>query len=587
VKGPVANRGKEESVKDAVTTATAELVRHRRARDPIGLAVERALRAGADPAALGAAYESLLDGSAPASELELKPARGQSRKERGAYYTPSWLVDLVLDSTLTPLIGGAGEQAILRMRLLDPACGAGAFLVAAGQRLAARLSQLRGGSVAAVKRSRRDVVRCLYGMDNDPVAVELCRAAIMQSLGADPGRRVVLGDGLLDEPPGGCGFDAVVGNPPYLNRLERLTEVDRATALRFKDRFGQAARAYTDIAALFLLRAAQVTRRGGRVGLVLPQSVLGSRDSAGVRRAVSASGTLTDLWLADEHVFDASVFVCVPTIAIGETSGTLIARTIGKARRKVASVALDSDSWAAIAAVDVPNPSLHSKGTVQDLAEVTADFRDEYYGLRGRVIEDAPRQPVHRFPRLISTGLVDIASCHWGKRPCRFAGKAWESPRVNVDALEPSMRAWASRRLRPKVLLATQTRVLEAAVDERGEWLPVTPLISIVPRPPDVWKLGAALCSPVLTAIAAKLTAGTGLSRGAIKLSANQARSLPMPAESLAGAASHFRTASRATGEAARENSILKSGIAACEAYGIRGRAAADLVEWWRERMRA
>ena len=64
----------------------------------------------------------------------------------------------------------------------------------------------------------------------------------------------------------------------------------------------------------------------------------------------------------------------------------------------------------------------------------------------------------------------------------------------------------------PKVLVATQTAVLEAAVDEQGTWIPSVPVVSVVPRTADdLWPVGAVLCSPVTSAWAAATYLGAGL----------------------------------------------------------------------------
>jgi hypothetical protein len=85
-----------------------------------------------------------------------------------------------------------GEEAILDLKVCDPACGSGHFLVAAAHRIAKRLASVRTGdeepSPEATRHALRDVVsRCLYGVDVNPMAVELCKVSLwMEAL--DPGR---------------------------------------------------------------------------------------------------------------------------------------------------------------------------------------------------------------------------------------------------------------------------------------------------------------------------------------------------------------------------------------------------------------
>ncbi len=555
-----------------------------------------ALHAGEDPLSVGAAYESLLSDVSGwgEGELEIKPAT--ARKRRGAYFTPRWLVHLTLDLALEPLLKDRTERELRALRVLDPACGSGVFLAAAMERVARRLAKAKpgGGKDHAYRSALRYVVsRCAFGMDRDPVAVDICRAALRALAGGRDlpkglDAHIIEADGLLDDAPQ-SPFDVVVGNPPYLNRLERATTVDRSTAVRLQRRFGAAARAYTDVSSLFLLRSIELSREGGRVALVLPQSVLGSRDAAGVRASVATRARMTDVWLADGHVFDASVFVCVPVFHVGRRRQGPVRRWIGVERSHAPSEhrALDSSSWAPLAAVGVPEFDVEHGATIGDVAEVAADFRDEYYGLVGLVEERTPEHARHISP-LVTTGLIGIGECLWGREPCRFGGRVWVAPCVDVLRLarESTLGPWASSRRRPKVLLATQTKVLEAAVDARGEWLPVTPLISIIPRRErDLWRLGAALCSPVASAIAARLSGGTGLTRGAIKLSATQVRGLPMPRGDLGPAVRWFKKAA-ASSATTRGRWLVRAAEATCAAYGMESRLTDELMDWWKQRAR-
>ena len=170
---------------------------------------------------LGSIYESLLELRPrlhrEAATFELASAAGHERKTTGSYYTPASLVECLLDSALDPVLDEAAvkpdpEQAILDLKVCDPACGSGHFLVAAARRIANRLAAVRSGdaepSPQAVQHALRDVVgRCLYGVDVNPMAVELCKVSLwMEAL--EPGRplsfldhHVQCGNSLLGATP--------------------------------------------------------------------------------------------------------------------------------------------------------------------------------------------------------------------------------------------------------------------------------------------------------------------------------------------------------------------------------------------------
>ncbi len=168
---------------------------------------------------LGSIYESLLD-FAPAVSLEpprFRLVTGSERKTTGSYYTPAELVRELVNSALVPVIEDrldaavtpeAREHALLDIKVLDPAAGSGHFLLAAARRIAHELAKVRTRTEEPPPRAfgeaLRDVIRnCVYAVDKNPLAVDLCKVALwMES--QQPGlplsfldHRVRLGDSLV------------------------------------------------------------------------------------------------------------------------------------------------------------------------------------------------------------------------------------------------------------------------------------------------------------------------------------------------------------------------------------------------------
>ncbi|MCX4093599.1 Eco57I restriction-modification methylase domain-containing protein [Nocardia sp. alder85J] len=145
-----------------------------------------------DSEELGGMYEGLLAYTprydADARTFTLENAAGHDRKTSGSYYTPSALIDLVLDEALDPLIDEAlrtqdPEQALLDLTVVDPACGSGHFLVAAARRLASALATVRTGDTepnpVALRTATADIIeRCIYGVDLNDLAIEITKVAL-------------------------------------------------------------------------------------------------------------------------------------------------------------------------------------------------------------------------------------------------------------------------------------------------------------------------------------------------------------------------------------------------------------------------
>ena len=166
------------------------------------------------------------------------------RRSLGAWYTPDDVVSGLLDLALNPLLAArrvGGPRAVSALRILDPSCGDGAFLLSAGERIHRTLVEL-GLSEAEARRIAFG--HCVVGVDVDPGAVDACRRRLAEAGSEDPSDRVVEADALLAsdddwsallaawEAPG--GVDAVLGNPPFLNPLAYDTSAgpERAAALQ-------------------------------------------------------------------------------------------------------------------------------------------------------------------------------------------------------------------------------------------------------------------------------------------------------------------------------------------------------------------
>ncbi len=218
---------------------------------------------------LGSIYESLLESvpkhSAVDSAFQLVDRAGNDRKKTGSYYTPCSLIETLLDSTLDPVIDDAQKRGelnasaegkpdatqsivdeLLSLTVCDPACGSGHFLVAAARRIAKRVASVRERNpeptVDAVRHALHEVIgQCIYGVDLNPMAVELAKVSLwLEAL--EPGRpldfldaHIKQGNGLIGAAPAlirdgipSKAFKPVEGDDPAWARLlERRNETER------------------------------------------------------------------------------------------------------------------------------------------------------------------------------------------------------------------------------------------------------------------------------------------------------------------------------------------------------------------------
>jgi hypothetical protein len=192
-------------------------------REPTGLT--RVNWRDMGPEELGSVYETLLEFDlqikSGGRELVLVSAtRGNARKKSGSYYTPDSLVKVLLGSALEPVIAETVAQnpsdpvsALLGLSIVDPACGSGHFLLGAAHRLAAHVSQHQAGGTPTqeeYQHALRQVVgRCIFGVDLNPMAVELCKVSLWMEA-VEPGLPLTFLDSHIQQ------GNALLGTIPEL-----------------------------------------------------------------------------------------------------------------------------------------------------------------------------------------------------------------------------------------------------------------------------------------------------------------------------------------------------------------------------------
>jgi hypothetical protein len=519
-----------------------------------------------------------------------------ARTGHGAFYTPPALVESLLRIGLLPQIEAAlasplPQLALSRVQVIDPACGGGHFLVAAVRHLAAAWQQVLGSGRTAEAWQR--ALGGVAGIDIEPLAVLVAGAALQRTVPPD----ITLGTAysapmlqisdFLALPPQ-PQFSLVVGNPPFLSQLQTATLRPRSTSDN-----GQPRGAYTDVAAQFLSAGMGWLMPGGTLALLQPLSTLSTRDAGPVRDQLRAQATIRAVWLGTEkHFADAQVATCAIIADVPRRGQPPVQLLAGEDFTAQSQVELaEHGPWSGLLATQlgVPPLELQTGGTLAELAKTTADFRDQYYGLQGHVIDlPAHRQPDADHPPLVLTGHIDPLQCQWGSVAVRFGGQSWQRPVVDRPALalaSAKLGAWAQARLVPKLVVATQSKILEAAVDERGAWLNTTPTLSILPRDPkDLWLIAAVVLGAPASVWAWHCGAGSAMSVHAIKLSAKQLAQLPLPADRpLWEQAAQLLQAGHLAPADGRRAALLQASRLMTGAYGLKN--PDEIYSFWFKRL--
>ena len=344
---------------------------------------------------LGSIYERYLGKTirvtATRAMVEDKP---EVRKAGGVYYTPRYIVEYIVEQTVGKLIEGKTPAQIAKLKILDPACGSGSFLLgayqtlieyheryysgkAAKRTLSPTLSLEGRGSRAAAGEGETQLPLLdageggeyrlplaekaailknnLFGVDIDPQAVEITMMSLYIKLlegerGAIMDRRVLpplrdnikcgnslIGYDIREQPDitndyldrirpfdwhsqregfgeimQAGGFDAVIGNPPYI-RIQTMKEWAPVEVEAYKQLYRAAGSGNYDIYVVFVEKGLSLLNKHGRLGLILPHKFFNAKYGEPLRGLIAEGKHLAHVvHFGDQQIFEgATTYTCL------------------------------------------------------------------------------------------------------------------------------------------------------------------------------------------------------------------------------------------------------------------------------------
>ncbi len=259
--------------------------------------------------------------------------RQQKRKMQGIYYTPQYIVRYIVEQTVGRLLeSGADPHAL---RIVDPACGSGSFLIEAFDLLDQWLEK-HEPNTPELERRRRILTENLYGVDLDDQAVEVTRLNLMlrarlrreklpmlrhvrhaDSLRAD-------WTDLFPDVMKAGGFDAVIGNPPYV-RQETLGADFKAYAQSHYETYAGSA----DLYIYFIEKGVKLLRDGGMYGVIVANKWLRAAYGKPLRKWLKNEALQSFIDFGDLPVFeDATTYPCIVIAKRGKNGETVNATQV-------------------------------------------------------------------------------------------------------------------------------------------------------------------------------------------------------------------------------------------------------------------
>ncbi len=354
----------------------------------------------------------------------------QSRKARGAFFTPPELCDYVVDWAVRD------RHDIV----LEPSCGEAAFLLTAG----ARLRTLNDGGHYGPGQ--------LCGLE---LHEQSARAARLRLASLDLGAQIEIGDFFAANPA--PRFDAVVGNPPYV-RYQDFSGDARARGRAAALRAGVSLTGLASSWAAFTVHAALFLKPGGRLGLVLPAELLSVNYAAGVRRYLMERFARVRLVLFSERVFPGVMEEVVLLLAEGngptahcelhQLAGLAGLKTVDRAGRRWTPVPpegkwtaslMSSAAWEAYSEV-ASSPAF---STLHDWGETTLGMvtgNNRYFALSPARVAELQLSATDTIP-LSPPGSRHLRGLTFGAPAWKALGKMGKSTMLFRPASDPSPAA--------------------------------------------------------------------------------------------------------------------------------------------------
>ena len=296
----------------------------------------------------GSIYEQYLGVITQSTEKRVKlEEESGKRKKMGIYYTPSYIVDYIVKNTVGEYIRDKTIDEILKVKILDPACGSGSFLIGAFQEVCnmieEKLKNEQFGKAPFTSYVERlslaqkiaILINCIHGVDLDEKAVELTRLNLLLNLldGENKDTNTLLlphlennikcGNSLIDDPKfsenafkwqvefkdilNSGGFDVVVGNPPYV-RQEKLKEIKGYLEKTYKTYVGTA-----DLFVYFFERSIVNLKSHGKFGFIVSNKFARSGYGERLRNFILTNTSIKQyIDKFDDKVFaEATVDPCI------------------------------------------------------------------------------------------------------------------------------------------------------------------------------------------------------------------------------------------------------------------------------------
>ena len=523
---------------------------------------------------LGGIYEQYLG---QIQREDGKEKKSSKRKSQGIYYTPRYIVDYIVQNTLGEVLKGKPAHEAQKIKVLDPACGSGSFLIKAFEVLDEHIKREKNqkGADPIINYARKlpILISNIYGVDLDPEAIEIAQLNLLLKTLEDRERlpnlshNIECGNSLISgneeelkkyfgkdwkaKKPFNWeekfkdvfkqgGFDVIIGNPPYIDS-EEMVKKDKDFRLYCSDIY-ESAKGNWDIFCVFIQRGLDLIKDGGYLGIIVPNKLLSADYAFKIREIIKRYSIISINDYSDIHVFGANVYPIVILIkkqkpnsshqilinSFKEKDGLIELNKQNKINQSILD--LYKNSWSPIfnysEETNFVDEIIRKSKPLKEFCNVYgAATVAEAYKLK-EILKNLDKEK--DYFKFINTGTIDRYIQLWDKGKTQYIKQSYLKPIVMKNGLKEFFPNRYNNSVKEKIIIAGMTKKIESVLDSDGEFLAGKSTTIIETQKVNLKFIIGILNSKLLTFIYKNIFKSLSLAGGFLRIGTPQIKELPI-----------------------------------------------------------